>query len=194
MEWDKIWALNKQIIDPIAPRYTAIVKSSAVKVIIENASDEIEAKSVPLHPKNDAIGSKAVAYGKECWIENIDADTVSEGEKVALRNYGKVTIIRKDSVDGKQVIYCKIDPDDKDFKKVKVLTWICADDATTVEVDLVEYGPLISKKKVEENDDVTKIVNENSKVQYTALAEGAMRNLQKGDIIQLERRGFFYVD
>jgi len=27
MEWDKIWAINKDIIDPITPRYTAIVKS-----------------------------------------------------------------------------------------------------------------------------------------------------------------------
>lgn len=37
-------------------------------------------------------------------------------------------------------------------------------------------------------------MNTNSKVQYTALAEGCIRNLQKGDIIQLERRGYFFVD
>jgi glutamyl/glutaminyl-tRNA synthetase len=24
MEWDKIWAFNKKIIDPVAPRYTAL--------------------------------------------------------------------------------------------------------------------------------------------------------------------------
>lgn len=24
MEWDKIWAFNKKVIDPIAPRYTAL--------------------------------------------------------------------------------------------------------------------------------------------------------------------------
>lgn len=41
MEWDKLWALNKQIIDPIAPRYNAIVKSTAAKVVLENVSDEI---------------------------------------------------------------------------------------------------------------------------------------------------------
>lgn len=52
MEWDKLWALNKSIIDPIAPRYTAIVKSSAVKLTLENGPEQPEAKSVPLHPKN----------------------------------------------------------------------------------------------------------------------------------------------
>jgi glutamyl/glutaminyl-tRNA synthetase len=29
MEWDAIWTLNKKIIDPIAPRYWAIVKDKA---------------------------------------------------------------------------------------------------------------------------------------------------------------------
>ena len=39
MEWDKIWAINKDIIDPVAPRYTAIVKSNACKLIIENGPE-----------------------------------------------------------------------------------------------------------------------------------------------------------
>ena len=44
MEWDKIWAINASVIDPIASRYTAIVKSSACKLIIENGPDSIEAQ------------------------------------------------------------------------------------------------------------------------------------------------------
>jgi len=39
MEWDKLWALNKSIIDPVAPRYSAIVKDTAVKFILENVDD-----------------------------------------------------------------------------------------------------------------------------------------------------------
>ena len=41
MEWDKIWALNKNSVDPIAPRYTAIVSDSAVRLIIDNVEDSI---------------------------------------------------------------------------------------------------------------------------------------------------------
>ena len=52
MEWDKLWSINKDIIDPVAARYTAIVKSSASKLIIENGPEQIEAQSHPLHPKN----------------------------------------------------------------------------------------------------------------------------------------------
>ena len=36
MEWDKIWAMNKKLLDPIVPRYTAINKATAVKLTITN--------------------------------------------------------------------------------------------------------------------------------------------------------------
>lgn len=49
MEWDKIWSYNKDVIDPIAARYTAIVKDTAVKLIIDNISEEMFAETHPLH-------------------------------------------------------------------------------------------------------------------------------------------------
>ena len=62
------------------------------------------------------------------------------------------------------------------------------------EVTLVEYDHLITKKKAEEDESVKDIVNHNSKIAYTALAEGSMRNVAHGSVLQLERRGYFYVD
>jgi glutamyl-tRNA synthetase len=77
---------------------------------------------------------------------------------------------------------------------VKIVTWINANDEYTVDIELVEFDHLITKQKVEENDDVKDIVNKNSKAQYSAIGEGIMRHLNKGDIIQIERRGYFFVD
>jgi glutamyl-tRNA synthetase len=45
MEWDKLWAMNKDIIDPVTPRYTAIVKATACRLIIENGPETPEARS-----------------------------------------------------------------------------------------------------------------------------------------------------
>lgn len=93
-------------------------------------------------------------FGKECWIEKDDADTINEGDKFALRNYGKVLVTKKTEVDGVLTISGNLDLEDKDFKKAKIVTWICADPSTITEVELVEFDHLILKKKIEENDDV----------------------------------------
>ena len=109
--------------------------------------------------------------------------------------WGNVTISKKDtSIDGNPVLYGAIDESDKDFKKTKKITWICADPETTVEVTLTEFDHLITKKKIEENDDVKQLVNHNSKIEYTAIAEGSLRSIQRGTSIQLERRGYFFID
>lgn len=103
-------------------------------------------------------------FGKYSWIEKDDADTINEGDKIALRNYGKVLITKKADVDGITTLYGTLDLEDKDFKKAKVVTWICADESTVAEVELVEFDHLITKKKIEEGDDVTKLVNNNSRI------------------------------
>lgn len=194
MEWDKLWALNAEIIDRKAPRYNAVEKTTAVRMVLENVGDEVDTKSVPLHPKNEAIGSKSIIMGNQCWIEKDDADRIEEGEKIALRNYGKVLITKK-AVDGESTtIYGTLDREDQNYKKVKIVTWINANDDFTVDLNLVEFDHLITKQKVEENDDVKDIVNKNSKAQYSTIGEGIMRHLKKGDMIQIERRGYFFVD
>lgn len=184
MEWDKIWAVNKDIIDPVAPRYCAVTKSSACHLIIENGPEEIEAKSADLHPKNKQVGSKAVIYGRNLIIEKDDAVGIAEGEKITLMKWGNVNISKKEiGPDGSISLWGKIDPADTDFKKTKKITWICSDAGSTVEVTLVEYDHLITKPKVEEGESVKDCVNLTSKITYTAIAEGSVRNLQKGDII-----------
>ena len=93
MEWDKIWALNKDVIDPIVPRYTAIFNKA--KLVITNGPEEVEAKTQKLHPKNDSVGTKAVSYYREIWIENDDAAAIEEGEKVTLMKWGNLIVQKK---------------------------------------------------------------------------------------------------
>lgn len=59
---------------------------------------------------------------------------------------------------------------------------------------MVELDHLITKKKIEEEDEVENILNKNSYITYTAIAEGPLREVQQGSFLQLERRGYFYVD
>lgn len=59
---------------------------------------------------------------------------------------------------------------------------------------LVEYDHLIKAKKIEEDMDFNDVLNENTKFVTEALAEPFVKNLQKGDVLQFERRGYFIVD
>jgi len=194
MEWDKIWATNKKAIDPIAPRYTCISKDSAVKLVIENGPEPVSIRTTALHPKNEAIGSKAVSYGRDLWIERDDAKDIVEGEKITLMKWGNATVSKRVEENGSITLFATVDEKDTDFKKTKKLTWLCADPATTIQVKLVEYAHLIDKQKIEENDKVEDLVNKNSRLESLAYAEGSVRNIQKGDIIQYERRGFYICD
>ncbi len=194
MEWDKIWAGNKNVIDPKVPRYTCIGKDTACKLHIENGPEPAEARTQPLHPKNASVGTKAVMYSREAWIERDDAKDLAIGEKVTLMKWGNVTITAKEAQGENWVLRGTIDEADKDFKKTKKLTWMAANPETTLEITLVEYDHLITKAKVEETDNVEDLVNKNSKISYQAIAEGPVRTLQKGAIFQFERRGFYIVD
>ena len=86
-----------------------------------------------------------------------------------------------------------------DFKKTeKKLTWVAdvsaAAGAPLGPLRLEEFDFLITKPKLEEGDDFEAVVNPHTKWEVTALGEPAMRTLQRGDIIQLERKGFYRVD
>ena len=74
------------------------------------------------------------------------------------------------------------------------MSWIINDPNTTVEVRMVEFDHLITKEKIEENDELKDIRNANSRFEYTVIAEGIVRNLPAGSHFQFERRGFYYVD
>lgn len=63
-----------------------------------------------------------------------------------------------------------------------------------VDVELVDLDFIISKDKVEEEDKLEDIFTANSYLPYAALGEAAFRSLRKGEVIQVERRGFYIVD
>jgi len=183
MEWDKLWAYNKDFIDTFSPRYTAIVKETASIIEIENGPEGIVAETHPLHQKNPVLGSKSVFFGKTLYIETGDAKDLTVGEKITLMKWGNAEVTSIQEKEGTIWVKATLKLDDKDFKGTKKLTWITKDDATNFEVTLVELDHLITKKKVEENESVKDIVNYNSYISYTAIAEGPMKMLKKGDFI-----------
>lgn len=79
-------------------------------------------------------------------------------------------------------------------KDTKKLSWISASPGEAVPVQLIEYDNLITARKLEEGQNFEDFVNKNSKVITQALGDANLRTLNRGDRIQIERRGYFIVD
>lgn len=82
-----------------------------------------------------------------------------------------------------------------DFRKTKKkITWLSAPADKLVESTLLDYDYLITKKKLEEDDDVKDFVTPVSEFREVALADANVKELKKGDIIQFERKGYYIFD
>lgn len=49
MEWDKLWNINKKIIDPGSPRHTAVVKECLVLLTLLDGPKNAFVRTVPKH-------------------------------------------------------------------------------------------------------------------------------------------------
>ncbi|XP_034967252.1 bifunctional glutamate/proline--tRNA ligase isoform X1 [Zootoca vivipara] len=195
MEWDKIWSFNKKVIDPVAPRYTALLKNEVVTVNVPEAQEEM--KEVAKHPKNAEVGLKPVWYSPKVLVEGADAETLAEGEMVTFINWGNiiVTKIHKNSTGKITSIDAKLNLENKDYKKTAKITWLAETPrAPPIPTVCVNYEHLITKPVLGKEEDFKQYVNRNSKQEELMLGDPCLRDLKKGDIIQIQRRGFYICD
>ena len=192
LEWSIIWAMNKKVIDPIAPRHTAIV--SPVKVHIEGAPSEPVVEKKPKHKKNPDVGEKDVIFYNQVLIDQDDANSLEDGEELTLMDWGNI-IVTKLNKEGDNVtsIEAKLHLEG-DFRKTKhKVTWL-ADTPEKVDVDLVDFDLLITKDKLEEGDDFEDFITPETEFHTAALGDLNIKNMKVGDIIQFERKGYFRLD
>lgn len=181
MEWQKLWAINKRIIDPICPRFAAVSVEKASRLIITNVSEQPEAVTVEQNKLNKALGTRPLWRSKNILIEFDDADQLLKvGEKVTLMNWGNVIILTKDvNPDGSFSLTGEYLPEDKDFKTTKKITWL-AESKNLLIANLVEYDHLIKTPKVQEDQDFQEIVNVNSRFVSKAYVDSGLRLLNSG--------------
>ncbi|KAK2198116.1 bifunctional Ribosomal protein L25-Gln-tRNA synthetase [Babesia duncani] len=180
MEWDKLWTKNKQVIDPIAPRYAA-VGTDGVKLTIVNYT-KLDATTRPLHPKNLDVGTCDLHFFHEVLIDKADFDEIEDGEEITLMRWGNVFVDTKK-------LECKLNPGG-DFKKTKKkLHWLPNNKEHLIPCTLKQYCELLAVDRIEGSELTTP---QEAQSVLAPVTEWTMECL--GDIIQLERRGYFIVD
>ncbi|KAF8346483.1 glutamate-tRNA ligase [Amanita rubescens] len=198
LEWDSIWALNKKVIDPVAPRHWAIVKDKSVLVTIKGGPTAPEVRSVPKHKKNSEVGEKQTVYTSNLIIEQEDAVSFENQEEITLMDWGNAIVHSKTVGESGEVVSVVMELHlEGDFRKTKKkITWLAAPTGShhLIDVRLLDYDYLINKKKLEENDDVADFVTAVTEFKEEAHADANVQTLKEGDIIQFERKGYYRYD
>jgi glutaminyl-tRNA synthetase len=200
-------------LDPKAARAMAVL--DPVKLVITNwdalmGAGKLDDCSAPVHPHDEARGTRHFKFGKELWIERTDYEEVPPkgynrlfpGNKVRLK-YGHVIECKgatKDAAGNVTEVQAELIPDTKSGTpgasaiKVKgVITWVAVADALKAEVRLYDRLFSVPQPDTTEKDFLEELNPDSLKV-VTAYAEPSLA-LAKGDEkFQFERHGYFVAD
>jgi glutaminyl-tRNA synthetase len=210
IEFSVLEGCVREVLDANAPRRFAVL--DPLKLVITNLPDDhAETLTFPNHPKNEAFGTRDVAFARELWIEREDFmetpvkgfHRLVPGGEVRLRGVGiaKCAEVKKDA-DGNVIeLHCTLDPDTRHGmpgaeRKVKgTIHWVSARHAVEAEVRL--YDRLFNV--VNPDDDsggktYRDHLNPDSKRIVRGWLEASLADAAPEAAFQFERLGFFVAD
>ncbi|KAK3185670.1 hypothetical protein K4F52_005535 [Lecanicillium sp. MT-2017a] len=196
MDWTTFWSANKKEIDPVAPRHTALLQDGLVKVDLTGAEApaDVTTDEKPKHPKNPDVGVKQVYYSNQIYLDQADAKSFKAGEEITLMGWGNAFVRDIPAADPIPTLELELNLKG-DFKGTdKKVTWLSAKGFELVPAELWEFDYLITKDKLEEDDNVEDFLNPTTATMADAWCDAGVGELKKDEIIQLERRGFYRVD
>lgn len=200
LDWTIFWATNKKHIDSIAPRHTAIHTENAVTATVKGARVSAYTEEKPKHGKNSELGMKKVAFSQSILISQTDAQGFALDEEITLMNWGNA-IVRKTTHPMNPLHLSTVTALELelhlqgDVKKTKQkITWLSKEGQELIPVELVDFDYLITKDKLEEEDNVEDFLTKQTEFRTEALADSNVAELREHDIIQFERLGYFRVD
>jgi glutaminyl-tRNA synthetase len=200
-------------LDPKAARAMAVL--DPVKLVITNwdalmGAGKLDDCHAPVHPHDEARGTRNFKFGKELWIERTDYEEVPPkgynrlfpGNKVRLK-YGHVIECKgatKDAAGNVTEVQAELIPDTKSGTpgasaiKVKgVITWVAVADALKAEVRLYDRLFSVPQPDTTEKDFLEELNPDSLKV-VTAYVEPSLASAKGDEKFQFERHGYFVAD
>ena len=188
-----------------------MVVTDAIKLVIinypEGKNEMLEATN---NPEDEHQGKRKIVFSKYLYIERDDfRETANRkffrltiGKEVRLKNAYIIkaeTCIKNDKGELLEV-HCTYDPKSKSGsnseesqRKVKgTIHWVEIN--SSIDVKINEYERLFLKEKPEENDDLLKSINTDSKKLIVGKAEKFASSFTKGQKVQFQRKGYYIVD
>ncbi|WP_019894072.1 glutamine--tRNA ligase/YqeY domain fusion protein [Hydrogenovibrio halophilus] len=192
----------------VAPRTMGVL--DPIKLVIENYPEaQTETLEAPIHPQNDAMGTRRIQFGREVYIDRADFieqapnkkwKRLALGKEVRLRNAYVVKAERMDTdADGRvTTVYASYDPETlgqnpADGRKVKgVIHFVEASSAVAAEFR--EYDRLFQVPEPAREDDFKTVLNPDSLTIRRGFVEPDMASAKPEQAYQFEREGYFCRD
>jgi len=198
---------SREDLNVTAPRRMAVLRP--LKLVIENypegAGEELTAVN---HPDNPALGTRAVHFSREVYVERDDFMEnpprkfyrLSPGREVRLRYAYLVTCreVVKDANGEVVELRCTYDPESRggnapDGRKVQAtLHWVSAADAIPAEIRI--YNQLFSRPDPDAGNFAADLNPESLEVLTECRLEPALAETPMGEVVQFERQGYFALD
>lgn len=190
-DWDKIWAMNRDIISKKCPRVLSVSEEEKVEMRLAGVTEgEIEA---PVLATDKSLGVRRLPVGPLVWTTQFDAAGLKAGQKVTLLHWGNFVV---DSVEAEGECVKAIDahflPEDRNFKGSHFMNWIVPDRA--VRIVMREWNHLLRVDQLAPGQDVLDVLPEVQYADTEILCDPSIAGAKKGQIFQLERRGEVIVD
>jgi glutamyl-tRNA synthetase len=196
MDWGSFWNTNMKEIDPVSPRHTALIQKDMVKVQLtgSDAPTSVLSEERQKHPKNASVGTKQVYFSSQLLIDQADIQTFKQDEEVTLMGWGNAIVRQLPTAEAPTAASFELNLKG-DFKTTeKKITWLSGEGFELVPAELWDFDYLITKDKLEEEDNVEDFLNPKTAWMEDAWCDEGVGKLKQDDIIQLERRGFYRVD
>ncbi len=213
IDYSTLEAALRDDLDPKAARAMAVL--DPVKLVITNwdalmGAGKLDDCHAPVHPHDEARGTRQFKFGKELWIERTDYEEVPPkgynrlypGNKVRLK-YGHVIECKgatKDAAGNVTEVQAELIPDTKSGTpgasaiKVKgVITWVAVADALKAEVRLYDRLFSVPQPDTGEKDFLEELNPDSLKV-VTAYVEPSLASAKGDEKFQFERHGYFVAD
>ncbi len=200
----------REDLDRRAPRVMAVLNPLKV-VLLNYPEDQVERLTAANHPKDETMGSRELAFGRELYIDREDFREQANKKFKRLVSGGEVRLryayvikceaVIKDEHGEVIELHCSVDRDtlgaNPEGRKVRgVIQWVSAAHALPVEVRL--YDRLFAHPRPESDRSVTDFkehLNPDSLRTLTrCLVEASLADAAPGSRFQFEREGYFCVD
>lgn len=184
LDWTSFWTTNKKYIDPVAAQYTAIPKHNAVIATVHGV-DETGSADKSKNNKDAILGTKKVLFSRQILLSQEDAVSFKLNEEITLMNWGNAIITNISTnqpgiVSGLELrLHLK-----GDFKKTeKKITWLAKEASNMIPVDLVDFDYLITKEKLEKDDDFALFLARKTEFRKEAWADCNVTRLVRDDMV-----------